>query len=110
MPLLLLAVVPPAYFAFQVDLVLPVAELQFGPASAFLITLGLRLTGEERERARMRQIFGRYVADDVVNVLLAEDRPLDLAGEMKEVTVLFSDIRGFTTLSEKLTRTRWSRC
>jgi adenylate cyclase len=36
-------------------------------------------------------------------VLLAEDRKLDLAGEMKEVTVLFSDIRGFTTLSEKLT-------
>jgi adenylate cyclase len=38
-----------------------------------------------------------------VNVLLNEDRPIDLAGEMKEVTVLFSDIRGFTTLSEKLT-------
>jgi class 3 adenylate cyclase len=103
MPLLLLAVVPPAYFVFQIDLVLPVAELQVGLASAFLITLGLRLTGEERERARMRQIFGRYVADDVVNVLLAEDRKLDLAGEMKMVTVLFSDIRGFTTLSEKLT-------
>ena len=103
MPLLLAAVVPPAYLAFQVDLVLPVAELQAGLASAFLLTLGLRLTGEERERTRMRQIFGRYVADDVVNVLLNEDRPIDLAGEMKEVTVLFSDIRGFTTLSEKLT-------
>jgi class 3 adenylate cyclase len=82
--------------------VLPVAELQAGLASAFLITLGLRLTGEERERSRMRQIFGRYVADDVVNVLLAEDRKPDLAGEVKTVTVLFSDIRGFTTFSEKL--------
>jgi adenylate cyclase len=102
MPLLLLAVVAPAWFAFQVDLVLPVAELQAGLASAFLITLGLRLTGEERERSRMRQIFGRYVADDVVNVLLAEDRKPDLAGEVKTVTVLFSDIRGFTTFSEKL--------
>src|SRR6185295_11528406 len=71
MPLLLLVVVPPAYFAFQVDLVLPVAELQVGLASAFLITLGLRLTGEERERSRMRQMFGRYVADDVVNVILS---------------------------------------
>jgi adenylate cyclase len=102
MPLLLLAVVPPAYFAFQADLVLPVAEAQAGLASAFLITLGLRLTGEERERMRQRQLFGRYVADDVVKVLLAEDRKVDLAGEMKQVTVLFSDIRGFTTLSEKL--------
>jgi class 3 adenylate cyclase len=102
MPLLLLAAVAPAWFAFQVDLVLPVAELQAGLASAFLITLGLRLTGEERERSRMRQIFGRYVADDVVKVLLAEDRKPDLAGEVKTVTVLFSDIRGFTTFSEKL--------
>ena len=103
MPLLLLLVVPPAYFAFQVDRVLPVAELQAGLVVAFLLTFVLRLTGEERERSRMRQIFGRYVADDVVNVLLSEDRKLDLAGEMKTVTVLFSDIRGFTTLSEKLT-------
>jgi adenylate cyclase len=102
MPLLLLLVVPPAYFAFRTDWVLPVAELQAGLVVAFLLTFVLRLTGEERERARMRQMFGRYVADDVVNVILAEDRPVDLAGEMKQVTVLFSDIRGFTTLSEKL--------
>jgi adenylate cyclase len=99
---LLIAVVPPGYFGFQNDWILPVAEAQTALAVGFLMTLGLRLTGEERERSRMRQIFGRYVADDVVNVLLAEDRKLDLAGETKEVTVLFSDIRGFTTLSEKL--------
>jgi adenylate cyclase len=99
---LCVAVVLPAYLAFEHDWVLPVAELQAGVIFAFLLTLGLRLTGEERERSRMRDIFGRYVADDVVNVLLAEDRKLDLAGEMKNVTVLFSDIRGFTTLSEKL--------
>jgi class 3 adenylate cyclase len=103
MPVLLAAVAPPAYLAFQADTVLPVAEVQSGLIAAFLLTFVLRLTGEERERSRMRQIFGRYVADDVVNVLLAEDRKLDLAGEMKQVTVLFSDIRGFTTLSEKLT-------
>ena len=102
MPVMLVAVAPPAYFAFQVDVVLPVAELQAAMVAGFLLTFGLRLTGEERERSRMRQIFGRYVADDVVNVLLDEDRKPDLAGEVKTVTVLFSDIRGFTTFSEKL--------
>jgi len=103
LPLLLIAVAPAAYFAFQVDTVLPVAEVQTGLIAAFLLTFVLRLTGEERERSRQRQIFGRYVADDVVKLLLEEDRRIDLAGEMKNVTVLFSDIRGFTTLSEKLT-------
>jgi len=102
MPVMLAAVAPPAFFAFQVDVVLPVAELQAAMVAGFLLTFGLRLTGEERERSRMRQIFGRYVADDVVNVLLDEDRKPDLSGEMKQVTVLFSDIRGFTTFSEKL--------
>lgn len=94
---------PPAYFAFAHDLVLPVAELQVGTVSAFLMTLGLRLTGEERERSRMRQVFGRYVSDEVVNVLLSEGHRPDLAGAALDVTVLFSDIRGFTTISEKLT-------
>ncbi len=100
---LLIAVGLPGYFAFQYDWILPVAELQTGLAAAFLMTIGLRLTGEERERSRMRQVFGRYVSDEVVKVLLADDRKPDLAGEAKVVTVLFSDIRGFTTFSEKLT-------
>jgi adenylate cyclase len=100
---LAIAAALPGYFAFQYDWILPVAELQTGLAAAFLMTIGLRLTGEERERSRMRQVFGRYVSDEVVKVLLADDRKPDLAGEVKTVTVLFSDIRGFTTFSEKLT-------
>jgi class 3 adenylate cyclase len=93
----------PAYFALEADWVLPVAEPQFGIATAFLMALGLRLTGEERERARIRQMFGRYVSDEVVTKLLEEGRRPDLGGESLTVTVLFSDIRGFTTISEKLT-------
>jgi adenylate cyclase len=98
----IVAVVPPAYLAFQQNWVLPVAELQSGVVAAFLMTLGLRLTGEERERSRIRQIFGRYVSDEVVSKLLSEERRPDLGGEALNVTVLFSDIRGFTTISEKL--------
>ena len=90
-----------AYLAFQKDWVLPVAEVQIGLAAGFLLTLALRLTGEERERARIRAVFGRYVPDAVVEKLLVEGRP-DLAGETMTVTVLFADIRGFTTISERL--------
>jgi adenylate cyclase len=97
-----IALALPAYFALKADWVLPVAEPQFGIAAAFLMVLGLRLTGEERERTRIRQMFGRYVSDEVVTKLLAEGRRPDLGGETLTVTVLFSDIRGFTTISEKL--------
>jgi adenylate cyclase len=91
-----------AYAAFLGNLVLPAAEPQIGVGLVFLAVLGLRLTGEERERARIRQLFGRYVSDEVVEKLLADkDRP-DLQGEAATVTVLFSDIRNFTTLSERL--------
>ncbi len=93
----------PAYLLFQQNWVLPVAEPQIALVGGFLMSLGLRLTGEERERSRIRQIFGRYVSDEVVTKLLAEGRRPDLGGEALTVTVLFSDIRGFTTISEKLT-------
>jgi class 3 adenylate cyclase len=92
-----------AYVAFGFNWMLPVAGLQLGVIAAFLMSLGLRLTGEERERTRIRQIFGRYVSDEVVTKLLSENHRPDLGGEALNVTVLFSDIRGFTSISEKLT-------
>lgn len=92
----------PAFVAFRNDLVLPVAEPQIGLAVAFLLTVILRLTGEERERARMKRMFGSYVSDEVVDMLMTGGRKLDLGGETVNVTVLFSDIRNFTTISERL--------
>ncbi len=92
----------PAYIFLHRDWVLPVAELQIAFVLAYLMTVGLRLTGEERERSRIREMFGRYVSDEVVDKLLADERRPDLGGDILTVTVMFSDIRGFTTISEKL--------
>ena len=99
----MVAIVPlPAFAAFGFDLLVPVFEPQLALAAAFLMTLFFRLTGEERERARIRQMFGRYVSDEVVAKLLSDRRRPELGGEALTVTVLFSDIRNFTTISEKL--------
>jgi adenylate cyclase len=81
---------------------LPTASMQLGVMLSYIGILGLRLTGEERERARIRNIFGRYVADEVVEKLLATGMLPDLGGDSFQVTVLFSDIRNFTTISERL--------
>jgi adenylate cyclase len=50
----------------------------------------------------IRETFGRYISDDVVGVLLDRPEGLKLGGEKREVTLLWSDLRGFTALSERL--------
>jgi adenylate cyclase len=91
-----------AYLLFHLYLILPIAGLQFGIVLIYIGTLGLKLTGEERERKRLRQLFGRYVSEEIVEKLLTSGKRPDLGGEAVLVTVLFSDIRHFTTISERL--------
>ena len=91
------------YFVFRGFWLLPVASMQVGLLSAYLISFGGRLTREEREKARVKTMFKGYVSDSVVDMLLSSDRRLDLEGESMHISVLFSDIRQFTTISEQLT-------
>jgi adenylate cyclase len=62
-----------------------------------------RYFGSERSRREIRQLFGKYVSRDVLEELLKNPAQVKLGGEEREVTVLFSDVRGFTTLSESMT-------
>jgi class 3 adenylate cyclase len=55
-----------------------------------------------RQRDFIRDTFGRYVTKEVVEELLGKPDGLELGGETKEVTIMFSDLRGFTPLSERL--------
>lgn len=52
--------------------------------------------------ADMRKTLGRYLTDDVVTSLLENPEGLNLVGEKRKVTTLISDIRGFTSMSERL--------
>jgi len=56
---------------------------------------------EEREKKRIRGAFQRYVPPAVVDEILSHPEKLKFGGERRELTVLFSDIRGFTSYSEK---------
>lgn len=91
-----------AYLAFKQYWLLPTADVQLGILISYMGILGIKLTGEEREKNRLRKIFSRYVDDDVVEKLVASGRLPDLEGELCHITVLFADIRNFTTISEKL--------
>ena len=90
------------YVLFQRFLLFPAVHLQLGLLAGFFMILGSRLTREEREKARIRNMFEGYVSDDVVNMLLTSGQRPDLNGQSMQITVLFSDIRNFTTITEKL--------
>ncbi len=69
----------------------------------YLTSLGYTLITEQQERQRVTRMFGRYVAQQVVDQILKEgEDSLKLGGDRKNVSLLFIDIRGFTPLSEKL--------
>lgn len=51
---------------------------------------------------RTRKLFGQFVAQEMVDEMLDKDSKQKLGGEEKEVSILFSDIRGYTNLSEKM--------
>jgi adenylate cyclase len=58
---------------------------------------------EDREKRHIRHLFGRYVSSDVIDELMSNPALAKLGGQRREMTVLFSDIRGFTTASEAST-------
>lgn len=90
------------YVAFRFGTLLPISSFVLAPAVVLTCVIVWRLTKEERERSRLRQMFGRYVSNQVVTQLLQSDELLELGGKSQVLTVLFSDIRNFTTISEKL--------
>lgn len=55
----------------------------------------------ERERAEIRGAFGMYLSPDLVEQLARNPSLLQLGGEQREITVMFTDVRGFTTISEQ---------
>jgi len=77
-------------------LVVPLVAL----ALTFLADLAWMYFVEGREKRRVKRLFSRYVSKDVYQQLLASPNDAALGGERREMSVLFSDMRGFTTLSE----------
>lgn len=67
----------------------------------FISVVVYRVFTEEKEKRQIRDTFGKYLSPKVVDQL--SDNPPELGGTDKELTVFFSDIRGFTTLSENMT-------
>ncbi len=91
-----------AYRAFLGATLVDVFQMQAMPLIALALASAGKLGRTERERKRLNAMFGRYVSGRVMQALLESPDMPALGGARREITVLFSDIRGFTTLSELL--------
>ncbi|WP_424975955.1 CHASE2 domain-containing protein [Dinoroseobacter sp. S124A] len=66
----------------------------------FIVMAGANYLREERARRRIRGAFGQYVSPDLVQRLTERPEDLALGGVARELTLLFTDVRGFTAISE----------
>jgi len=79
-----------------IDVVGPALGIAFAWGGA----TGYAYFTEGRERRFLRDAFSRYLAPDVVSALVNQPGRLALGGEKRELTIMFADVAGFTTLSE----------
>ncbi len=90
-------------YAWQhANLVLPLAPLLLMLAAQYLLSMAYGFFIESRGKRQLSGLFGQYVPPELVGEMAKDPSAYSLAGESRELTVLFSDVRGFTSISEGL--------
>ncbi|MBI4086992.1 adenylate/guanylate cyclase domain-containing protein [Candidatus Kaiserbacteria bacterium] len=83
-------------------IVLPVLYAAVGYALSLVTTLSFQYLTESKEKRFIRNSFQYYLTPDVIDEIIRDPGQLALGGVVKKITVFFSDIRGFTAISEGL--------
>jgi len=86
-----------AKMGLWINLACPLSNVFF----MFMSVTAWNYAFEERYARRIRAMFSSYVTQTIVNALINNPDMAKLGGEKREITVLFSDVKGFTTFSEK---------
>ncbi|TGK78981.1 adenylate/guanylate cyclase domain-containing protein [Leptospira noumeaensis] len=99
---LLLYVVVALYIFQTFNLITVLPSVTIEQIVVFVAIIGFRILTEEENVKYIRQTFSKFVSKDVVDELLKHPDNLALGGSKREITIFFSDVRGFTTISEQL--------
>lgn len=81
----------------------PVLFVETAIVLALVNSVILKYVTEGRKKRAIQTMFQRYLSKDYIEILKKDPSLLRLGGETRELTIFFSDIQGFTTISEKLT-------
>lgn len=82
----------------------------FSVLSCYSWSTFLHFYASNKEKKKIRGTFSRYLAPSIVNDLLKNPDKVRLGGEKKNITVFFSDVRDFTSISERLTPEQLTLC
>ncbi|TMJ91475.1 MAG: CHASE2 domain-containing protein [Alphaproteobacteria bacterium] len=91
-----------ATVAFRHALALPLIEPLLAGIAALAATIGYRFVIADKGKRLLRQGFGLYLAPAVIEKMLSSNKLPALGGEMRNVTVYFSDIADFSAIAEKI--------
>lgn len=90
------------FLAFRLNLWVDGILLFASLGLSFSFSAAFSYATEGRQRRQIKQVFSHYMSDVLIHDLLSHPEKLRLGGERRVLTVFFSDLAGFTTLSEKL--------
>jgi class 3 adenylate cyclase len=91
-----------ATIVFRGGLVMPTLQPLTAALASLALGIGYRTTIVDRDKRLLRQSFALYLAPAIIDGMLASNRPPRLGGELRTVTIFFSDVVGFSALSEGL--------
>ncbi|HUW29766.1 MAG TPA: adenylate/guanylate cyclase domain-containing protein [Sulfuriferula sp.] len=91
------------YWAWQHKLVLPLAVPLVLILGLMLLNMAWGFFAETRAKRQITGLFGQYVPPELVDEMSQDPSRFNMRSESKELSILFSDVRGFTTISESLT-------
>lgn len=92
-----------AYYLFKFEGIwFSVVNALFNLLTQFFVLVTIKYAFFEREAKFIRDVFSSYVTESVVRELIKNPDMAKLGGERKEITVFFTDLRGFTAMSERL--------
>jgi adenylate cyclase len=90
------------YMAWQGGLVLPMASLLVLILTLYVVNMAYGYLVEARSKRQFTELFGQYVPPELVDKMAEDPEKYSMEGKKETLTVLFSDVVGFTSISEKL--------
>lgn len=100
---LIFVIILAAFCSFYFLILFPILYILIGFVLTSAVTLSFQYILESNEKRFIRKTFQYYLSGDIIEELVSHPEKLQLGGEMRTVSILFSDVRGFTNISEAMT-------